>query len=940
MKVIRPKAETRAIITCLQGNAKVKTELMGKLSADHFGYRPMHAAFRIIEKMLIKSALDLPSMETFLEFPDLTQETADLLKNPDIAPITKVDDAKRLIDILEQYRVIRRFFQFSKDTISELEGATTVDIPALMGDMEMCLSDMRSEADEAPLYHVGKGANDAESDVLMADVFSSEVVPLIPSNFANFDTKAGGFGHTDLFIPASHKKGGKCVAAGTLIETALGLVPIESLFDGTEKDDEFTPLDLQVADRYGTAVATHKFTKWHEGTMSLRSRKGFTLTGSHVHPVLVMDSLSKSLQYKHMQDLLKGDFIVLNKKHHLFPSDMPKFNWEYTKEVPDTLVCQVCGSSQKSMPAHLAKAHKEVDREEYKKPHHSEMEKWPRVHDTTRRYDLPKNMSVDLAMILGYLMAEGQQTSNFASFSQADTEVLEDFCVRFERAFPGVPFSVEPEKENPSNKRVWIRSKCVSEFLQYLGLNAVHSRDKVVPWVIFKSPKECVSAFLRAYFEGDGGGEKKKLITCTSASPTLINSVQQLLLRFGVVSGTREKKSRATNGSQIYKTYHTLKISRDSVTNFLAEIGFVTDRKMKSTSDTERKTDIIPFVAEAALYVRKNFMTNKSGWYKTPEGVKRLALHITYNARQTKKSLRVNPSLLEGLNHFYPELVASAKEAMEQDFYFDEIVEIKETKEKVKLYDLSVPGSHSYIANGMVVHNSILTLNMTVNMYQLNNVDVIYIPLEMNKQETAERLISLISGVEHKKIRTKDMSSTEVNVMQKAWRTFKAHGLKNNCRFTVWPASHITVPQLRLKLKPFKYKVIVIDYINLLDHPQADKLQEWQKLNELARELKLLTKDLNALIIAPTQMNEDGTLRYARGLAEHANTVWTWTYGEEEQQTHIITIDQPAVRSWAPFKFQLREDFSRMVISDHLGGDPNFDSGKKTKMETMKGFRK
>lgn len=444
MKVIRPKAETRAIITCLQGNQKVKTELMGRLSADHFGYRPMNAAFRIIEKMWVKSALDLPSMETFLDYPDLTQETADLLKNPDIGPITKVDDAKRLVEILEEYRVIRRFYQFSKETLSELEGASSVDIPSLMGDMEMCLSDMRSDADEAPLYHVGKGTDDIESDVLMSDVFSNEKVPIIPSNFANFDRIAGGFGHTDLFIPASHKKGGK----------------------------------------------------------------------------------------------------------------------------------------------------------------------------------------------------------------------------------------------------------------------------------------------------------------------------------------------------------------------------------------------------------------------------------------------------------------------------------------------------------------SILTLNMTINMYQLNNVDVIYIPLEMNKQETAERLISCISGVEHKKIRTKEVGSMEVSIMQKAWRKFKAHGLKNNCRFTVWPASHITVPQLRLKLKPFKYKVIVIDYINLMDHPQADKLQEWQKLNELAKDLKLLTKDLNALIIAPTQMNEDGTLRYARGLAEHANTVWTWSYGEEEQQTHIITIDQPAVRSWAPFKFQLREDFSRMVISDHTGGDLNFDSGKKTKMETMKGFRK
>lgn len=444
MKILRPKAEQRAILSCLMAPNKVKTELLGRLSPDHFGTRPMHQAYRVIESMMTKSALDLPSMETFLVHQDLEQTSADILKSPTVSAVTRVDDAKRLVEILEYYRVVRRFYRFNKDSSSNLQGDQNVDLSSLMGDMEMCLSEMRSEADEEKLYHVGKGTEDSEEpDELVREVFSDDPVKLLPSTFGNFDKITGGFGSTDLFIPASHKKGGK----------------------------------------------------------------------------------------------------------------------------------------------------------------------------------------------------------------------------------------------------------------------------------------------------------------------------------------------------------------------------------------------------------------------------------------------------------------------------------------------------------------SILTLNMTTNMYRLNNVDVIYIPLEMNKAETAERLMSHLSGVEHTKIRTKTSGSMEVSAMQKAWRRFKAHGLKHNCRFTVWPATHVSIPQLRIKLKPFRYSVIVIDYINLLDHPQADKMKDWEKLNDLARDLKLLTKDLNALIIAPTQMNEDGTLRYARGLAEHANTVWTWKYGEEEQGTHIITIDQPAVRGWAPFKFQLLEDFSRMTITDHHGGDPNFDSSTKTKVDSMKGIR-
>lgn len=445
MHILRPKAELRAVISCLQSPDEVKVELIGKLGSDHFGHAPMRAAYRVVESLLVKSPLDLPSMETFLESPTLNQETADILKSATVSPILRVDDAKRLFETLDHYRQIRRFYKFSSESIALLKQEESVDVAALMSDMEVCLSDMRSEVGEEKLYHVGKNTKPEEADDLMKEVFSSDPVRLLPSTFGNFDKRTGGFGATDLFIPASHKKGGK----------------------------------------------------------------------------------------------------------------------------------------------------------------------------------------------------------------------------------------------------------------------------------------------------------------------------------------------------------------------------------------------------------------------------------------------------------------------------------------------------------------SILTLNITSNMYRLNNVDVIYIPLEMSKEETAQRLMSHLSGVEHDKVRRKTSGGLEIQAMQKAWRQFKKHGIQENCRFTIWPASHLSISQLRIKLKPFKYSVIVIDYINLLYHPQQDKLQEWQKLNDLARELKLLTKDLNALIIAPTQMNDDGSLRYARGLAEHANTVWTWKHGEEEKNTHIITIDQPAVRGWEPFKFYLLEDFSRMMVTDYLGSDPTVSvptAPPRKKLDKMKGM--
>lgn len=939
MKILKPKAEVKAILSILEGPDNVKLELLNALTEEHFGYRPMHGAFTVIMKMLHQSAMDLPTMETFLQHHELEQESVDDLTTPTSSPIRKKDDALRLCDILEYYRQIRSIHSFLREQTTVMRDQRKVAVDDLIADMEATLLNVRSDVHAEKMYHTGKGAEDT-ADEFVEEAFSSEMPRLVPSTFGNFDRRTGGFGATNLIILASHMKGGKCVGGGTLVETELGLVPIESLFDGTEKDDEFVPLNIKIVDRYGTSTATHRLAKWHNGAMSLTSHCKYKLTASRVHPVLVLDSETKSLRYKRMEELVVDDYIVIDRKYHLFPQKAPTFNWSYPEFEQVKLVCQICGGTDTGLPAHLSKVHPGADRDEYRKKHLPELQKWPKVHDnvTNTSYVLPKTMSLDLATVLGYLVAEGQQMPSWSSFSQSDPVVLEDFCTKFRRAFPDAPLSVEPEGENTLNKKAFIRSKYIANFFQYLGLEAVHSREKEVPWVIFRSPKECVRSFLRAYFEGDGGGEKERLITCTSASEKLIDQIQQLLLRFGIISLKREKRNRATNGARIYRIYYRLVISRDSVTNFLEEIGFVTERKMQSVKDIERRSDPIPFITEAAAQVREAHMTTKNGWYNIPDGTKRrLVLHTQPNVALSKKAILKNPALLDGLSFFYPELVKAAGEALEHDFYFDKITKIEEIEGPVKLYDLNVPGSHSYVANGMVVHNSIMALNMGVEQYLRHNLDVIYIPLEMDKAETAQRLLSKISTVEHTKIRTKTWNAMEKKQARKAWRRFKSHGVKNDCRFTIWPLASLTIPQLKMQVRPMGYTVIIIDYLNLLIDPTNTK-DEWLRLGNFARDLKLVTKELDALIIAPTQMNMDGQIRYSKAIGEHANAVWTWVYGEEEIGTHVISIRQPFVRGWAPFKFQLREDFERMSITDHLGGDfDDEDFATITKNETMRG---
>lgn len=211
---------------------------------------------------------------------------------------------------------------------------------------------------------------------------------------------------------------------------------------------------------------------------------------------------------------------------------------------------------------------------------------------------------------------------------------------------------------------------------------------------------------------------------------------------------------------------------------------------------------------------------------------------------------------------------------------------------------------------------SLTALNMLINQYHKHNLDVILISMEMTDAEVADRLISSITGIEHSKIRLKELSPMERKIIAEKWKEFNDHGKKNNCRFTIWDTSPgLTTTEVKMKLKNRGYDVVCIDYINLMGVAEKGK-PDWERLSILGRELKQATKEIDTLIMAPTQMNDDGDVRYSKALKEHANTIWRWFFKEESRATHQIRVDQLVVRGWGAFPFMLREDFERSTICD------------------------
>lgn len=211
---------------------------------------------------------------------------------------------------------------------------------------------------------------------------------------------------------------------------------------------------------------------------------------------------------------------------------------------------------------------------------------------------------------------------------------------------------------------------------------------------------------------------------------------------------------------------------------------------------------------------------------------------------------------------------------------------------------------------------SLIALNMLIRMYLQHNQNVIMVSMEMSREEVRDRLVANLTGVDYNKIRTKTMNKFERDRISLEWAKFNEHGEKNGCRFTIWDtAPGLTTSQLKLQVKNRGYNVVCVDYLNLMEAAEA-KLPDWQRLSVLGRELKQATKELDTLILSPTQMNDDGDVRYSKALKEHANTMWRWFYKEEQKASHLIRVDQLVVRSWEQFPFMLREDFGRSIVMD------------------------
>jgi replicative DNA helicase len=188
-----------------------------------------------------------------------------------------------------------------------------------------------------------------------------------------------------------------------------------------------------------------------------------------------------------------------------------------------------------------------------------------------------------------------------------------------------------------------------------------------------------------------------------SSSERLARDVQALLLRLGINAVLRPRDQTGKGRTQ----YHVLVMGREDLTAFADRVGAIGRRKRAELEQCNRwldgrsavtNRDVIPRQAWTELVVpamRRNGVSMRAMQAAVGMAFAGTAL---YKANVGRGRLARVERAVGG----DPTLAALAR----SDVYWDQIRSITPEGDE-EVYDLTVPGPHNFVANDILVHNSI-----------------------------------------------------------------------------------------------------------------------------------------------------------------------------------------------------------------------------------------
>ena len=450
------------------------------------------------------------------------------------------------------------------------------------------------------------------------------------------------------------------------------------------EDEEEAFINLTICGRDGLEKAAGVYNGGLSDTLRFTTRLGFEIETTPEHPLLRLDA-DGELRWTRADALGEDDIVALSRGAQLFGTQT-KVDFMAVK--PDQDRC----SARVSLD--------ELDEE--------------------------------FAYFMGLVVGDGCLTArNRVILSSGDASIV----ALFERIAARFGLNLS---SNLAPCDYFIASTQLHALLLHLGLSEGKAATKRVPAAILRAPQNIVAAFTRGLFDADGTVDKRDgAVSFSTVSLRLAREVQIILLNFGIVAARGVKNGRykgAAHRSQL------LTLAGADAEMFHQFIGFGLARKsaLAQTRTRNPNVDLVPHCADLlSAAVRSTRMSR--------------ANHKLFHDYRISRRTPSYAKLGELVNVLDSQGATSATLAplqarLDAHYLLLPIRSIETSRAQV--YDLTVPGSHSFVANGFVNHNTYMAVAAAVAA--LKSKQVARIILTRPAVEAGERLGFLPGDLEAK----------------------------------------------------------------------------------------------------------------------------------------------------------------------------------------------
>lgn len=387
-----------------------------------------------------------------------------------------------------------------------------------------------------------------------------------------------------------------------------------------------------------------------------------------------------------------------------------------------------------------------------------------KLYNSRKIIRFPRFLTKELAEFIGYFIGDGHLTDKYVEIINADFEIIERIKEISNILF-GVKPSIKKDKRRDVYRIVFASKTLVEIFKNVFGFQSGRKGSNLrIPTCLLTSSNEVLSKFIRAYFDCDGFiCQNYRCIEITSESRILIKQISLLLGRFGIFSCVSSKNVHS-------KPYWRLSVESRYAEVFYEKIGSLIERKRSRLSDFSRmgvaqgcgKHDMIPLgnvlkdlreslgfsigkiqgaVTSYGIYERQGRISRETlsklyNFYREEKQGKMLDIlelvkkgedlfdkynrgvvtAVVYYFTESNLVKKENEEFLlteEGKNHLEisksfnkEDVLDFIKNLVNSNVCWIKIRGIEVLKSPQFVYDLTVEDNHSFIADGIIVHNT------------------------------------------------------------------------------------------------------------------------------------------------------------------------------------------------------------------------------------------